>query len=91
MSPRELEGIHGTALWEHQIYGREIPKDITNEEYDRMISVDAENLDVWRLSSIIGYDQNRLVSYPSSYFHSKYPNTSWEEGRRVYVMFYKYE
>jgi len=90
MSPREREDLHGTALWEHERYGRELPKDITNEEYDRMINIDAENLDMWRLSSVIGYAQNRLVSYPSSYFHSKYPNKSWKEGRRVYVMFYKY-
>ena len=35
-------------------------------------------------------ERNRLISYPSSYFHSKYPNVSWKEGRKVYVMFYKF-
>lgn len=91
MSPREKEELHGTALWEHQIYGRELPPDTSDEEYDRMISVDAENLDMWRLSSVVGYEPNRLVSYPSSYFHSKYPNVSWKDGRKIFVMFYKYE
>ena len=91
MSPREREDLHGTALWEHHRYGTEIPKNISNEDYDKMINVDAENLDMWRLSSVVGYEQNRIISYPSSYFHSKYPNKSWKEGRRVYVMFYKYE
>jgi len=90
LSPREREDLHGTALWEHHMYGREIPKGITNEEYDKMIKVDAEDLDRWRLSSVIGYERNRLISYPSSYFHSKYPNVSWKEGRKVYVMFYKF-
>lgn len=90
MSPRELEDLHGTALWEHNQYGREIPKGITDEEYDTMISVDAEDLERWRLSSVIGYERNRLISYPSSYFHSKYPNVSWKEGRQVFVMFYKF-
>ncbi len=91
MSPREREDLHGTALWEHNRYGTEIPKNISDEDYDKMINVDAENLDMWRLSSVVGYEQNRIISYPSSYFHSKYPNKSWKEGRRVYVMFYKYE
>ena len=91
MSPREKEDLHGTALWEHDVYGREIPKDTTDEDYDRMIDVDAEDTDRWRLSTVVGYEENRLVSYPSSYFHSKYPNVSWKEGRNVFVMFYKYE
>ena len=91
MSPREMEDLHGTALWEHHMYGREIPKDISNEQYDEMIKVDAEDLDKWRLSSVVGYESNRLISYPSSYFHSKYPNVSWKEGRQVFVMFYKFK
>ena len=36
LSPREKEDLHGTALWEHDIYGREIPEDITDEEYDKI-------------------------------------------------------
>ena len=91
MSPREREELHGTALWEHKIYGKKLPKDTTNEEYNRMITTEAENLDMWKLSSVIGYEQNRLISYPANYFHSKYPNKSWEKGRQVFVMFYKFK
>ena len=50
-----------------------------------------EELDMWRLVSVSGYDQNRLLSYPANYFHSKYPNKSWKEGRQVYVIFYKFK
>ena len=64
---------------------------ITDEEYNKLIEVDSEELDMWRLVSVAGYEQNRLVSYPSNYFHSKYPNKSWKEGREVYVMFYKFK
>ena len=71
LSPRERENLHGTALWEHDVYGRELPKDISDSDYDKMIKVDANNLDRWRLSTVVGYEENRLVSYPSSYFHSK--------------------
>jgi hypothetical protein len=91
MSPRELEELHGTAFWEHQIYGKELPKDVTDETYNKMIRVDSEDLDKWRLVSVSGYEQNRLISYPANYFHSKYPNKSWPEGRQIYVMFYKFK
>ena len=91
MSPRELEELHGTAFWEHQIYGKELPKDVTDETYNKMIRVDSEDLDKWRLVSVSGYKQNRLISYPASYFHSKYPNKSWKAGRQIYVMFYKFK
>tara|TARA_R100000808_G_C2155481_1_gene168170 strand:+ start:7524 stop:8096 length:573 start_codon:yes stop_codon:yes gene_type:complete len=91
MSPREREDLHGTAFWEHEVYGKSLPDHITDEEYDKMIRVDSEDLDMWRLVSVAGYEQNRLISYPANYFHSKYPNQSWKEGREVFVMFYKYK
>ena len=89
ISPKEIEDIHGTAFWEHKVYGKSLPKDTTDEEYDRMIMKESENLDMWRLSSVSGYEENRLISYPAHYFHSKYPNKSWKNGRQVFVMFYK--
>ena len=54
-----------------------------------MLEEDANNLDKWKLNTVLGYKQNRLISYPANYFHSKYPNESWEKGRQVFVMFYK--
>tara|TARA_R110000744_G_scaffold257178_1_gene372604 strand:+ start:540 stop:1121 length:582 start_codon:yes stop_codon:yes gene_type:complete len=89
LSPREMEDLHGTALWEHDIYGRELPSNISDKDYNDMIDLDSNNLNKWRLSSVVGYEENRLISYPASYFHSKYPNVSWKEGRKVFVMFYK--
>ncbi len=91
MSPRELEELHGTAFWEHEVYGKDLPSHITDEDYDNLIRVDSENLDMWRLVSVSGYEQNRLISYPANYFHSKYPNKSWKEGREIYVIFYKFK
>ena len=89
MSAKEVNQLHGTAFWDHKHYGKSLPKNTTNEEYDRMILNEAENLDMWTLSSVVGYEQNRLISYPAHYFHSKYPNKSWKNGREVFVMFYK--
>lgn len=91
MSPRKSDKLNGTAFWEHDVYGKELPPNTTDDEYDKMIRIDSEQLDKWRLSSVVGYDQNRLLSYPSSYFHSKYPNKSWDSGRQVYVIFYKFK
>ena len=88
-SPRKINELHGTALWEHKTYGKSLPDTVTNEEFDRMILKESENLDMWTLNSVIGYEQNRAISYPANYFHSKYPNKSWKSGREVFVMFYK--
>ena len=90
MSPKEMEELHGTAFWEHKTYGKCLPEGTTDEEYNRMITSEAENLEAWRLSSVSGYEENRLISYPSNYFHSKYPNKSWKSGRQVFVIFYKF-
>ncbi len=82
------DGLHGTALWEHKDYGHTYVKS-NNEEFDRMLKEDANDKSKWKLNSIIGYKNNRLVSYPCEYFHSKYPN-EYNKQRIVLVMFYKY-
>ena len=89
ISPRKITDLHGTALWEHKTYGKFLPNGVTDEEFDKMILKESENLDMWTLNSVIGYNQNRAISYPANYFHSKYPNKSWKSGREVFVMFYK--
>jgi hypothetical protein len=89
ISPSTKEGLHGTAFWKHKKVGYKMPDDVTNEESDRFLLEEANNLDNWELSSVVGYRPNRALMYPSVYFHSKYPNTGWKEGRMVYVMFYR--
>jgi len=89
ISPSTKEGLHGTAFWKHKRDGYEMPLDVSNEEADRFLSEEANNLDNWDLHSVVGYRPNRALMYPSNYFHSKYPNTGWKEGRMVYVMFYR--
>ena len=91
LSPTERTDLHGTAFWEHHMYGEELPLEITDKEYDNTILLDSHDLDKWDLKSVIGYAENRLVSYPANYFHSKYPNVGWKEGRKVFVMFYKFD
>jgi hypothetical protein len=90
LSPSKKEwSLNGTALWEHIKYGHTLPN-VSNEEFDRILSEDANNTAKWKLNTVIGHRENRLISYPASYFHSKYPNKGWEEGRIVFVMFYSH-
>ena len=89
ISPKTIKELHGTALWEHKVLGKCLSKNTSKEDFNKLILNESENLEMWNLSSVVGYEENRVISYPANYFHSKYPNKSWEEGRQVFVMFYK--
>jgi hypothetical protein len=89
ISPSTKKGLHGTAFWKHKEIGYEMPLDVSDQEADRFLLEEANNVDRWELHSVVGYKPNRALMYPSNYFHSKYPNTGWKEGRMVYVMFYR--
>jgi hypothetical protein len=80
--------LNGTAFWEHENYGHTYIKS-DEEEFDRMLTQDANDKSKWKLNSVVGYKDNRLLSYPCNYFHSKYPN-EYKDQRIVVVMFYKY-
>ena len=87
MSPN-ASVLNGTAFWEHKEYGDTYPKDKDTEEFNRMLKEDSNDIYKWKLKTIIGHKENRLISYPCEYFHSKYPN-EFKENRIVLVMFYK--
>jgi len=89
LSPSTMEGLHGTAFWKHKELGDCLPENVSFEEYDKVLLNESNNIEKWDLHSVIGYKINRAVCYPCNYFHSKYPNIGWTEGRMVYVMFYK--
>ena len=89
LSPSSMTRVHGTAFWNHNTFGYCLPQNVSSEEYDKVLEEDSNNLEKWTLHSVIGYRENRAVCYPGNYFHSKYPNWGWSEGRIVFVMFYK--
>lgn len=84
--------LSGTAFWKHKEYGSELPIDFKDEDYDRLLMKDANDLDKWTLTDVVSSVPNRLLLYKASQFHSKFPNVSWgkgqEDGRIVFVMFY---
>jgi hypothetical protein len=84
-----MEGLHGTAFWKHKELGKCLPENVSFEEYDKILASESNDINKWDLQSVVGYEVNRGVMYPCNYFHSKYPNMGWENGRIVYVMFYK--
>ena len=85
---RKEDKLNGTAFWEHENYGHTYIKS-NSEEFNRMLKEDANDKSKWKLNSVVGYKDNRLLSYPCEYFHSKYPN-EYKDQRIVLVMFYKY-
>ena len=91
LSPKKRTDLHGTAFWNHHVHGEKLFDNCTNEEYDNMIKSDSNDLTKWKLRQVVDYKPNRLVSYPANYFHSNYPNEGWKEGRKVFVMFYKFK
>lgn len=88
-SDYDYNKISGTAFWRHETMGDTMPSDISDEEFDKILLTDSNDLNKWELQTVIGHKMNRLLSYPCNYFHSKFPNKSWKEGRIVYVMFYQ--
>jgi hypothetical protein len=87
----EPEGVtkNGTAFWSHNKYGHELPKDVSNEEFNRLLSEDSNNIELWEQTGFIAAVPNRLVTYNSNYFHSKYPAEITEGTRIVLAAFYK--
>ena len=85
----DMDSLNGTAFWDHKKYGKKQPRNISDEEFNKLLTEDSGNINNWELNTVLGYEQNRLISYPANYFHSRYPNKSWESGRQVFVMFYK--
>lgn len=89
LSKFDSSRIYGTAFWRHETMGDSMPKDITDEEFDKILLSDSNDINKWDLQSVIGHKINRLLSYPCNYFHSKFPNESWKDGRIIFVMFYR--
>ena len=89
ISPKQMKELHGTAFWDHEDYGKKQPDNISEKDFDSLLLNQSGDLSKWKINTVLGYEQNRLISYPANYFHSRYPNKAWKEGRQVFVMFYK--
>jgi hypothetical protein len=79
---------NGTAFWTHEKYGEELKENISNEEFDRMLIEDANDLSKWQLKKIVWSEPNKRILYNSNFFHSKYPRVIKNGTRVVLVCFY---
>lgn len=79
---------NGTAFYTHNKYGRWLPEDVTDEEFDRLIKEDSNDLSKWKMTDKISAFPNRSLLYSSNYFHAKYPNKIERGTRKVLVCFY---
>jgi len=87
LSEDNVKGLNGTAFWSHKTHG-DTYKGSTEDDFNRLLINDSNDTSKWDLKTVIGHKQNRLISYPCEYFHSKYPN-KFNKSREVLVMFYK--
>jgi len=79
---------NGTAFWKNVKYGVSLPSDVTNEEYDRLLTEESNDLSFWERTEFIENIENRFVLYPANMFHSKFPFVIEEGSRIVLVVFY---
>jgi len=81
---------NGTAFFRHSKYGLSLP-DVTNEEFDRLITEDSNDESKWEQTDFISAVPNRLLAYSANYFHAKYPKEITEGIRKVLVAFFAKE
>lgn len=82
---------NGTAFWEHEKYGLELPENTPNEEFDRLLLEDSNNIHKWRQHIFVPAIPNRLLTYQANLFHSKFPAKIQKGERIVLVVFFNKE
>jgi len=89
--PEACGGSSGTAFYSHRVWGPTFHG--TAAEHDVLLREDAANRDAWIPRAMVTMKRNRLVVYPSSWFHSRYPFRGWgtsqQDGRIVIAGFFK--
>jgi hypothetical protein len=99
LNPKEqCEG--GTAFWKHAALGMDrllSPSEIRDRELDpdsfhRFMTREWKDLTFWQQTGFVGMRFNRFISYPTCYFHSRFPFEAFgdgpENGRLIWVCFF---
>lgn len=89
INPKEGVTPNGTAFWSHKELGDRAPENISDKEFDRLLTKDANIAKKWQKTSYIASSPNRLLVYDSGMFHSKYPMVIQEGERIVCATFYE--
>ena len=89
-SPTVDDENDGTAFWrpkkldDHCVPGYVLKgsKDLQARYFDK-VNADTKNTDAWDLTMIVKSRFNRLVTYPSHYYHSRHPIDSTNNGKTL--------
>ena len=85
----ESQTPNGTAFWRHHKHGKSLPADATEQEFNRLLTEDANDLEKWKAIGFVQNVPNRLLTYNANNFHSKFPSVIQSGERIVLVTFYK--
>lgn len=93
----------GTAFWRHK--GLNVSKLLSDEEmlargidppaYHRMMTAEWKRLEPWERTAFVPMKWNRFITYPTCFFHSRYPFEAFgngpSDGRLIWICFYDRE
>lgn len=80
---------NGTSFYEHHLHGKELSECVSEEEYNRLILEDSNDLTKWLETDYVKSKPNRLLKYNANLFHSKSPNRIKIGKRIIMASFYK--
>lgn len=86
--------VAGTAFWRHRETGKWELSEDDRKDAALLAKLDADGADEskWIMTGLVGQKFNRLVTYPTNVFHSRYPKDAWgndaSDGRIVFTSFY---
>lgn len=98
---RPLYCYGGTAFWKHRGLGLDYYPDMADCELNSIVpgqwlaeqvNQDGQSSDAWEMTGLVSMKFNRLVTYPTKLFHSRYPKESFgnnqDDGRLILAAFY---
>jgi len=101
MSPEPDDPMDGTAFWRHKDRGTDhVPPAILQgstseqEEYYKQLNADTKDMSAWDMTALARSKFNRFITYPSHYFHSRYPidptnyGSTKDSARLTWVVFF---
>lgn len=89
-TPEQCRG--GTAFWRHAGLGLEELPVGESQAFYGMMNREWRELSSWEQTSLVGMKFNRFCTYPTSFFHSRYPFQGFgsgpADGRLIWAVFY---
>ncbi len=103
LSEAPAEVIAGTAFWKHRELGIESIRDRAHmvelaggedqlEAFGKKMDAEGNDESKWQMTGLVGQKFNRITIYPTTVFHSRYPQDAWGEtvhdGRLTWCCFF---